>query len=343
MRQFIAKDAVSTIEFRAEVERQVDGLLAWLRPQLVHLALGLRAGPLFPAMFCAWELQVLGVLREFGRRLLEATLGSLENEHSAVERLSYEGAVYRRLRRRTPNAFVATLFGTIRLWRFPYRPRDAAGEPCVFPLELSLGLLCGATPALADLIGRQMAEAGATQNRVREFLWQEHSVRLGVKRLRLLVESLSAGLAEHRQAAQVEALCRALRKAADSRGNRVLHSAAALAARGQLGKTRAKKFRTAYNYLRRRTRWMRYKDYKAAHIPLGSGITEAACKTVFTQRLKLSGMRWTRDGARQILALRTVLLSRTWDATYAKFLAARATALPAPYALPVRHTHKKAA
>jgi hypothetical protein len=124
---------------------------------------------------------------------------------------------------------------------------------------------------------------------------------------------------------------------------RVLHSAAALATRVKMGKTRAKEFRKAYNYLRRRTRWMRYLDYKAAHIPLGSGITEAACKTVFTQRLKLSGMRWTRDGARQILTLRTILLSRTWEATYAKFLAARATALPAPYATPAPHTHKKAA
>jgi hypothetical protein len=124
---------------------------------------------------------------------------------------------------------------------------------------------------------------------------------------------------------------------------RVLHSAAALAARLRMGKTRQKKFRQAYEYLRRRTRWMRYVDYKAAHIPLGSGITEAACKTVFTQRLKLSGMRWTRDGAQHILTLRTVLLSRTWDATYAKLLAQRQAALPATYARPAQHHYKNAA
>ena len=99
--------------------------------------------------------------------------------------------------------------------------------------------------------------------------------------------------------------------------NRVLHSAAAFAARRTMGKSRTQKFHKAYNYLRKRTKWMRYSEYKKRHIPLGSGITEAACKTVYTQRLKLSGMRWKRAGAQQILTLRTVLLSRTWQTAYA--------------------------
>jgi hypothetical protein len=68
---------------------------------------------------------------------------------------------------------------------------------------------------------------------------------------------------------------------------------------------------------------MRYSEYKKRHIPLGSGITEAACKTVYTQRLKLSGMRWTKEGAQHILTLRTVLLSGTWQATYSMSLVTR--------------------
>ena len=112
----------------------------------------------------------------------------------------------------------------------------------------------------------------------------------------------------------------------------MLHSAAAFASRRKMGKSRTKKFRQAYNYLRKRTKWMRYSEYKKRHIPIGSGITEAACKTVYTQRLKLSGMRWKRDGAQQILTLRTVLLSRTWATTYARFLATREAAIPTPYA-----------
>jgi hypothetical protein len=85
-------------------------------------------------------------------------------------------------------------------------------------------------------------------------------------------------------------------------------------------------------YLRRRTSKLRYAEYKAAHIPLGGGITEAACKTIFKQRLKLSGRRWSSDVSQQILTLRTIQLSGTWDATYAKLLADRQNTLPVPYA-----------
>ncbi len=46
------------------------------------------------------------------------------------------------------------------------------------------------------------------------------------------------------------------------------------------------------------------------------------CKTVFTQRLKNSGMRWSHDGAKTILTLRTILLSRSWSSTYSASLTA---------------------
>ena len=43
---------------------------------------------------------------------------------------------------------------------------------------------------------------------------------------------------------------------------------------------------------------MAYWHYQGVGLPIGSGVTEAACKTVFTQRLKQSGMRWEVLGAR---------------------------------------------
>ncbi len=97
---------------------------------------------------------------------------------------------------------------------------------------------------------------------------------------------------------------------------RVLHSAAALRDRRRMSGKAKKDFQTAYNYLRERTKHMRYAEFRAQGLPIGSGITEAACKTVFTQRLKLSGMRWTRAGAQVILNLRVVLLSGIWDEVY---------------------------
>ena len=101
-----------------------------------------------------------------------------------------------------------------------------------------------------------------------------------------------------------------------SGASRVLHSAASLLSRRTLGKTRLENFHKAYRYIQSRTAYLKYHDYRRQHIPIGSGVTEAACKTVFTQRLKLSGQRWSHEGAKRILTLRTILLSRTWESTY---------------------------
>jgi hypothetical protein len=76
---------------------------------------------------------------------------------------------------------------------------------------------------------------------------------------------------------------------------RVLKSASALRRGRGLG-GQAKLYDKAYRYLKNRTQWMRYHLYKRQHLPLGSGITEAGCKIVFTQRLKRSGMSWTIEG-----------------------------------------------
>jgi hypothetical protein len=101
---------------------------------------------------------------------------------------------------------------------------------------------------------------------------------------------------------------------------RVLHSAAALRSRRQLRGKRLANFRRAYNYLRDRRQCLRYAEYRKLGLPLGSGVTEAACKTVFTQRLKLSGMRWKKPGAQTILTLRVILLSGVWDEVYKQML-----------------------
>ena len=76
---------------------------------------------------------------------------------------------------------------------------------------------------------------------------------------------------------------------------------------------RLKEYKKAYNYLQQRRGHLRYHEYRAVGLPIGSGVTEAACKPVFTQRLKLSGMHWHRDGALRILRLRVLLLSGVWS------------------------------
>ncbi len=97
---------------------------------------------------------------------------------------------------------------------------------------------------------------------------------------------------------------------------RVLHSAAALKSRLGLRQSQRAEFQRACNYLRNQRRFIDYAEYKRLGLPIGSGVTEAACKTIFTQRLKLSGMQWKRGGAQIILRLRIALLSGIWDEAY---------------------------
>ena len=76
---------------------------------------------------------------------------------------------------------------------------------------------------------------------------------------------------------------------------------------------RWKSFRKGYGYLRKHARRMAYSRYRRRGLPIGSGVTEAACKTVFTQRLKQSGMRWETVGGQVVVTLRVVKVSGIWD------------------------------
>ncbi|MCX5753856.1 MAG: ISKra4 family transposase [Candidatus Krumholzibacteria bacterium] len=54
---------------------------------------------------------------------------------------------------------------------------------------------------------------------------------------------------------------------------------------------------------------MGYPNHLKRKLPLGSGVTEAACKTVVKQRMCVSGSRWKEGGASCVLALRTLKLT----------------------------------
>jgi hypothetical protein len=111
------------------------------------------------------------------------------------------------------------------------------------------------------------------------------------------------------------AWARKMRRWLETKSNgahRVLHSAAALVEkRGLRGPE--KDYRDAYNYLRNRLGHLDYVDYRRRGLPIGSGVTEAACKIVFTQRFKQSGMAWTIAGGQTILELRLLRLGRVWN------------------------------
>lgn len=62
---------------------------------------------------------------------------------------------------------------------------------------------------------------------------------------------------------------------------------------------------------------MRYKTFREKSYFIGSGVVEAACKTVVGKRLKQSGMFWSVKGANHLLAFRGALLSRRFDDLWA--------------------------
>jgi hypothetical protein len=430
-----------------------------------------------PAAVRGFEVELQKEVRELAREVVQWAYNQVEPEPVELAgHVWFEASEYTRLNRKTPQN-VWTLFGQIRLWRTGYRPTSKTGDATIFPLALGLGLVQGASPALAERAAWLLSGSGMTQGQTLQRLRQDHGVGWGVKKLRQVTQAVADALALQRHEAQVQKLLDWLRQASASKGkhkpvlsvgrdgitlgtrcqggsvfevattatvtvfdrrhrrlgtvylaytpefgqktlsteltrlvrevlqrwqgplprlcyvtdagdnettyyekvlrrlkhprtgakldwlrvvdyyhaservwvlaellfgkgprsaswarkmqrwllkpggvNRVLHSAAALRDRHGLRGTKLQQFGKAYRYLRDRMGHMRYAEYRSLGVPLGSGVTEAACKTVYTQRLKLSGMRWTRAGAQRILNLRVVQLSGVWDVAYARVL-----------------------
>lgn len=442
-----------------------------------------KAGPT-PQSTRELEVQLQELARKMCREIVEWVYNHCEATKLELmpTQICFEGEYYRR-RDKSPNRKLATLFGSMVLWRFRYEPLEH-GLTSIFPLEMQLGIEAArATPALAERVGQWSATS--TQQLVLEILRRDHGVHWAVKTLRKVTASLSAGLAEHRHAAQVAKVLGWLKEAFASKGRhrpllcvgrdgvflpmrndteyregatatmsvydrrgrrlgtvylgrmpekdqptlssqltallesvlqawllevggelprleyntdgghhpsayyeeiltkledprqagqrlvwervidfyhacsyisklaealfggvnreshswaakmrkllrdkrngiyRVLHSAAGLRAFWELSAAEEKAFDKAYAYLRKRMQFMNYSSYRAKGMAIGSGVTEAACKTVFAQRLKQSGMKWEVAGGQVIVDLRVNWLSGVWAEVHRSYLAGK--------------------
>ena len=70
-------------------------------------------------------------------------------------------------------------------------------------------------------------------------------------------------------------------------------------------------------YIYNQRPWMKSPQAIEAKAALGSGVVEASCKTLVTQRLKVSGASWSREGAGGVLYLRSLLQSDRFDHAFA--------------------------
>lgn len=480
---------------------ELDDALQPVLQRLRQVLLAFRSQPLSPQAAFDLEQRLQDEIRELARVGLEWTFNHVEA--TAVAELpthvAFEADLYTRLYRKTPQT-VATTFGKIRLGRLGYRPTHPTGEPTLFPLAQQLGIVAGASPALAERAAFYQAEAGATQRRTLQRLKQVHDIDWGVKKLREVIDRVARAMTAERHEVQVAQLLRWLERASSGKGKhkpvlslgrdgiclsvpvrggtifevasagtvtvlnrrgkrlgtvylaytpepkqptlsaqltrlvqgvlqgwqgplprlcyvtdagdnetayyqnvlrrmrhprtgerlrwtrvldyyhasarlwsmaealfgsgpsarswvrrlqkvlkkpkgirRVLNSASVLRGRHRLRGSAREAFAKAYEYLRARTKYMDYAGYERWGLPRGSGVTEAACKTIYTQRLKLSGMRWQKSGAQTILNLRVLLLSGVWTEAYRRGMSKFENVQVPAYAIPERKTREMAA
>ena len=85
------------------------------------------------------------------------------------------------------------------------------------------------------------------------------------------------------------------------------------------GKQNRKDYQREVRYFQtnREARRMRWATLKKHNQPIGSGLMEAACKTLVTERMKRSGMSWLAPGGQAILTLRALhqsgRIEAAWD------------------------------
>jgi hypothetical protein len=66
---------------------------------------------------------------------------------------------------------------------------------------------------------------------------------------------------------------------------------------------------------------LNYAQHVEEQLPIGSGVTEAACKTLVKQRLCGSGMRWKNKGAKVVLSLRALVqTTNRWQQFWDKII-----------------------
>ena len=89
---------------------------------------------------------------------------------------------------------------------------------------------------------------------------------------------------------------------------------------------RRRELLSARRFFRNNVHRMKYSWFNARGLPVGSGVVEAACKSVVKARMCRSGMRWTQGGGQTILSLRSLIKSNRWEECWKECQARRLAA-----------------
>ena len=71
-----------------------------------------------------------------------------------------------------------------------------------------------------------------------------------------------------------------------------------------------------YRYFQNNVEKMKYEEYRAAGLPIGSGKVEGGCKYIVGKRFKGSGMRWKRQDNKKVLRARMAKINRYLETHY---------------------------
>lgn len=89
----------------------------------------------------------------------------------------------------------------------------------------------------------------------------------------------------------------------------------------KMSKENLKTLQTTITYIENNKDKMHYHAHVAANMPIGSGVTEAACKTLVKQRMCKGSARWKDTGATTVLTLRSLHLTNVrWDQFWKKYV-----------------------
>ena len=128
-------------------------------------------------------------------------------------------------------------------------------------------------------------------------------------------EHIQAGLQTYYPAGSVSGRAefgrlRVLLRDMDGGVDEVLKSLRAISRKLRI-KARRKDLLKEIRYFENQRERMNYAEYQRLGFPIGSGVVEAACKTLAVQRMKRSGMSW-RHGKQGILSIRSLQQSHRW-------------------------------
>jgi hypothetical protein len=108
--------------------------------------------------------------------------------------------------------------------------------------------------------------------------------------------------------AWIDAACHEL-KHEHGAAERILAQFKTAAMERKLPAKQKKDLQAAISYFENNLGRMNYASYRKSHLPIGSGVTEAACKSVVKTRMCGAGMKWKQSGADCVLTLRALSLT----------------------------------